>query len=370
MRGYIYILINPSLQGLLKIGKTTRSPEERVRELSMATNMPTSFILAYQQNVSDCDTVERMVHEELTDKGYRVADNREFFELPLHEAVSVVFSVASRFKDSEVEDFDDTDEEDNSGYEEESLGFPYYSKGLDFFYGMNGELQDYKLAADYFKKAVDLGESRAYFFLARIYLYGGVRLKKSVSKAFDYADLAKKYGHFHIYLYLADFYQKSYEPFNEIRAISLYVDCRIEEKESGKFAPTLESSFEIKSYLEKIQMGKNGPYGCGIYNGTTEYSEYDVEFMVKELCLCLSCCLFCTQKNILYPDTYFGRISNFADWEGIIEQIKSTFSIIFRLYGVKEAKRYFSIYIEESKDRIDDDLWLEILDAAGMQEES
>ena len=35
--GFVYILINPSLGGLLKIGKTDHTPEERAKELSMAT---------------------------------------------------------------------------------------------------------------------------------------------------------------------------------------------------------------------------------------------------------------------------------------------------------------------------------------------
>ena len=45
--GYIYALINPSLEGLVKIGKTTRDPTDRVRELSSSTAAPTPFVLAF-----------------------------------------------------------------------------------------------------------------------------------------------------------------------------------------------------------------------------------------------------------------------------------------------------------------------------------
>jgi T5orf172 domain-containing protein len=31
-RGFVYILINPALPGYLKIGKTTRTPEERAKD--------------------------------------------------------------------------------------------------------------------------------------------------------------------------------------------------------------------------------------------------------------------------------------------------------------------------------------------------
>jgi hypothetical protein len=45
--GYIYILINPSLEGLIKVGKTTRDPIDHAVELSKATGVPTPFIVAY-----------------------------------------------------------------------------------------------------------------------------------------------------------------------------------------------------------------------------------------------------------------------------------------------------------------------------------
>ena len=34
MVGYVYILLNPTMPGFLKIGMTTRTPEERARQLS------------------------------------------------------------------------------------------------------------------------------------------------------------------------------------------------------------------------------------------------------------------------------------------------------------------------------------------------
>ena len=46
-KGYVYVLVNPSMEGYVKIGKTKRKPEVRVQELSQATGVPTPFILAY-----------------------------------------------------------------------------------------------------------------------------------------------------------------------------------------------------------------------------------------------------------------------------------------------------------------------------------
>jgi hypothetical protein len=41
--GYVYILSNPAMPGLLKIGCTDRSIEERTKELNSATGVPTPF---------------------------------------------------------------------------------------------------------------------------------------------------------------------------------------------------------------------------------------------------------------------------------------------------------------------------------------
>lgn len=45
--GYVYILSNPSMPGLLKIGMTRFDPTRRVQELSSATGVPTQFQLIY-----------------------------------------------------------------------------------------------------------------------------------------------------------------------------------------------------------------------------------------------------------------------------------------------------------------------------------
>ncbi len=85
MNHFIYILINPSMQGLLKIGKSKRSAQERADELSLATGVPAKFQVAYELEVTDCDLAEMQVHRAFT--RYRVENNREFFQLPLHRAI-------------------------------------------------------------------------------------------------------------------------------------------------------------------------------------------------------------------------------------------------------------------------------------------
>lgn len=93
--GYIYILSNPVMPNLVKVGMTTRPPSERVAELSGATGVPSPFMLVYQQPVQDCYAAEAWVHSRLDSMGLRHSSRREFFSGPLHEIVQVVLTAAS-----------------------------------------------------------------------------------------------------------------------------------------------------------------------------------------------------------------------------------------------------------------------------------
>jgi T5orf172 domain len=85
--GYVYILINPSMPGLLKIGKTLRDSRERARELG-TTGVPTPFQLAFEIFSEQHDKLEASIHRELID--FRVAGNREFFRYPLAKAIQLL----------------------------------------------------------------------------------------------------------------------------------------------------------------------------------------------------------------------------------------------------------------------------------------
>ncbi len=81
--GYIYALINPALEGLVKVGKTTTNPDKRANELSSVTGVPMQFMVAHSVLVADCDLAEKYAHGLLEKSGYRVSSNREFFQAPL-----------------------------------------------------------------------------------------------------------------------------------------------------------------------------------------------------------------------------------------------------------------------------------------------
>jgi DNA segregation ATPase FtsK/SpoIIIE, S-DNA-T family len=91
---FIYILINRSLPGLVKIGRTDRSVAERVRELSAHTGVPTEFTVFREFLVRDSVSVKRAVHVRLRE--HRLSENREFFSLEPETAAEVIEEIVGR----------------------------------------------------------------------------------------------------------------------------------------------------------------------------------------------------------------------------------------------------------------------------------
>lgn len=82
-KGYVYILTNPSMPSIVKIGKTTRTPQQRCDEL-WQTGVPTPFKVHAQYFSPDCHALERDVHLALS--SHRVSSSREFFTIWPSEA--------------------------------------------------------------------------------------------------------------------------------------------------------------------------------------------------------------------------------------------------------------------------------------------
>lgn len=87
--GYVYILSNPSMPGLLKIGRTSRSVDQRANELYQ-TGVPTPFKVEAEYYTPDCRALEKYAHEAFC--GVRVDHSREFFAAPTLDVVTFIES--------------------------------------------------------------------------------------------------------------------------------------------------------------------------------------------------------------------------------------------------------------------------------------
>lgn len=92
--GYVYLLTNPSMPGLVKVGFTNRFVEERLRELTAATGVPTEFVIGAVFHSANPQFDEQQLHERLA--SYRVTPNKESFRIPLEEAIAIAKRVLSR----------------------------------------------------------------------------------------------------------------------------------------------------------------------------------------------------------------------------------------------------------------------------------
>lgn len=84
--GIVYLLTNPAMPGLVKIGMTTRSTvEARMKEL-FGTSVPVPFECAYACKVKakDCGKIEKALH--IAFHPYRIHPQREFFEINPEQA--------------------------------------------------------------------------------------------------------------------------------------------------------------------------------------------------------------------------------------------------------------------------------------------
>lgn len=202
--GYVYILSNPTMPGLCKVGKTTRSPSSRAAELSSATGVASPFVLVYEQPVTDVDAAESWAHQTMAARGWRHAGNREFFTAPLHEIVAVVFQAASMvplktgvqpaLDSAGVQPVLDSSDELENWDDYLTEGQKLHLLGMETMTGAGGTLADRKRGFSLMRQAADLGEVGACVFAGSVLLKGACDIPKDLPQAFRYLLAAVEAG--------------------------------------------------------------------------------------------------------------------------------------------------------------------------------
>jgi T5orf172 domain len=85
--GYVYVLTNSAMPGLVKIGFTQESASVRARQI-FTTGVPTPFQVEYFHLTDNVVEVEAALHKTFESK--RVNAGREFFQVHLTEAVLAI----------------------------------------------------------------------------------------------------------------------------------------------------------------------------------------------------------------------------------------------------------------------------------------
>lgn len=87
----VYVLTNEALEGMVKIGRTTTSVEQRIKELDN-TSIPLPFQCFYAGEVVDSRIVEARLHRIFADKRIRI--NREFFRVDPNQVREAILLAA------------------------------------------------------------------------------------------------------------------------------------------------------------------------------------------------------------------------------------------------------------------------------------
>lgn len=100
---YIYILTNELMPGLCKIGFTKNKPSKRVKQINAATGVAMDFDVVYQYPCFNAHDLEKEIHIYLESQGFRVNKKKEFFNITVQQAISVIERIGDPYKMQENE---------------------------------------------------------------------------------------------------------------------------------------------------------------------------------------------------------------------------------------------------------------------------
>jgi hypothetical protein len=101
-KGFVYVLVNDSMPGILKIGFTSKSPYERLKELNSSTGVLVPYTLAYLYNCVNPYNLEQEIHKELQEKGMRINNRREGFKTNLNDVILLIDYLGKKYQGNSV----------------------------------------------------------------------------------------------------------------------------------------------------------------------------------------------------------------------------------------------------------------------------
>jgi hypothetical protein len=98
---YLYVLVNPSIPGICKIGYTKKTVYERCRQINSATGVITPWYPVFVYKCPSGPLLEKEVHKYLEKQGKRVNLKREGFEIDSTEAVQIIEQLGEKYKNKQ-----------------------------------------------------------------------------------------------------------------------------------------------------------------------------------------------------------------------------------------------------------------------------
>ena len=92
---WVYVLSNPTMPGLVKIGSTSKDPNERAKQISRGTGVPLEFVVQYAYRCFNAERLERELHKYF--KPHRTNNKKEFFQLELDEVKYGIMELGKKY---------------------------------------------------------------------------------------------------------------------------------------------------------------------------------------------------------------------------------------------------------------------------------
>lgn len=95
---FVYILVNPGIPGVCKIGYTTKTVYERCRQINAATGVVTPWYPVFAYKCPSGPMLEREVHDYIEKLGKRLSKNKEGFEIESTDAIKIIEEIGKKYK--------------------------------------------------------------------------------------------------------------------------------------------------------------------------------------------------------------------------------------------------------------------------------
>src|SRR6185437_7351040 len=90
MKGWVYVISNRAMSGLVKVGYSAKDPDLRAEELNN-TNSPHPFVVEYDMLIEEPYQIEQRAHKYLSS----VREGKEWFRCNAEEAIAAIQRAAN-----------------------------------------------------------------------------------------------------------------------------------------------------------------------------------------------------------------------------------------------------------------------------------
>ncbi len=137
--GWIYALTNPSYLGIIKIGMTETTPQERANEL-FTMGVPDKFNILYAKKTKNPKIKEKKLHK-IISKYHERKENREYFVISENDAVEFIDIVCDgeiwkqtiQIKENKQQNMERVFPKKNNSVEVNKKGNNWFKKKLDSY---------------------------------------------------------------------------------------------------------------------------------------------------------------------------------------------------------------------------------------------